>query len=90
MQEVTTQNFNEEVKNSEIPVVVDFSATWCPPCRILKPYLEDLNNNSEGKFKVVVVDIDASPELADEYNISGIPTVLVFKNGETNRDARFV
>ena len=90
MQEVTTQSFNEDVKQSAIPVIVDFNAEWCGPCRILKPYLEDLNDNANGQYKVVSVNIDVSPELADEYNIAGIPTVLVFKNGETDKDARFV
>ena len=90
MQEVTTQSFNEEVKQSDIPVIVDFNAEWCGPCRALKPYLEELSLNADGKYKVVSVNIDASPELADEYNIAGIPTVLVFKNGETDKDARFV
>ena len=90
MQEVTVETFEQEVKQSDIPVLVDFSAQWCGPCRVLKPYLEGLANTADGKYKVVMVDIDKSPELADEYNVAGIPTVLVFKNGATDKDARFV
>ena len=78
--ELTNGEFESFIKGGT--VLIDFFAEWCPPCKALKPYLEDLNDSANGEFKVVCVNIDDTPELADQYNISGIPTVLVFKNGE--------
>lgn len=82
MQNVTAENFQQEVKDSPVPVLVDFWATWCGPCRALKPVLNEMAGEADGQYKVVGVDIDECQDLASEYNISAIPTVLVFKNGE--------
>ncbi len=77
----TTANFENEVLNSDVPVLVDFWATWCMPCKMLAPTIEELAKNADG-YKVGKVDIDANPELAQKYRIMSIPTVLVFKNGK--------
>lgn len=79
---VTDTSFEQEVKNSSIPVLVDFWAPWCGPCRALAPVVEELASEYDGKVKVVKVNTDESLETAQNYHISGIPTLIVFKNGE--------
>ena len=79
---ITKDNFEAEVLHSEIPVLVDFFATWCGPCRMLAPTLEELKKDYEGRVKIVKIDVDAEPELAIRYRVSSIPTLLFFKNGE--------
>lgn len=85
---VTGETFEEQVKNSPVPVIVDFGASWCSPCRQSKPIFEALHQESNGKFKVVTVDIDECEGLASDHSVSAIPTVLIFKNGVET--ARFV
>lgn len=80
--EFTSANFTEEVLNSPIPVMVDFWATWCMPCKILAPTLEELAEEANGAYKVGKVNVDAEPALAAQFGIMNIPTVLVFKNGQ--------
>lgn len=82
MKQLTAADFDREVKQSPIPVLVDFWATWCGPCRALKPVLESLDNDANGQYKVVGVDVDECQDLASEYGVMSIPTVMVFKNGE--------
>ena len=82
----TTANFENEVLNSDIPVLVDFWATWCMPCKMLAPTIEELAKEANG-YKVGKVDIDKDPELAQKYRIMSIPTVLVFKNGKVAASA---
>ena len=77
----TTANFNEEVLQSDIPVLVDFWASWCMPCKMLTPVIEELAEEAEG-YKVGKVNVDEEPELARQYKVMSIPTFLVFKNGE--------
>lgn len=77
----TTANFNEEVLQSDIPVLVDFWASWCMPCKMLTPVIEELAEEAEG-YKVGKVNVDEEPELARQYNVMSIPTVLVFKGGQ--------
>lgn len=79
---VTEQNFNEEVLQCELPVLVDFWAPWCGPCRMLAPMVEQVAEEQAGKVKVVKVNIDEEPALAEQFNISTIPTLMVFKGGE--------
>lgn len=78
----TTENFETEVLGSDVPVLVDFWATWCMPCRMLAPVIEEIASENEGKIKVGKVNVDENPDLARKYHVMSIPTVLVFKNGE--------
>ena len=80
--ELTSTNFTEEVLNPNIPVMVDFWATWCMPCKMLAPILEELSQEANGAYKVGKVNVDAEPALAAQFGIMNIPTVLVFKNGQ--------
>lgn len=80
--EVTDSSFEQEVKNSEIPVVVDFWAPWCGPCRKISPIIDEIAEEFQGKVKIVKVNTDENLRTAQEYSISGIPSILIFKNGE--------
>jgi thioredoxin 1 len=79
---LTDQNFDEEVLKSPLPVVIDFTATWCGPCKALAPIIDQLAEELDGKVKVAKVDIDDCPLTAGKWGVRGVPTVLVFKNGE--------
>ena len=79
---ITEQNFDEEVMRAKVPVLVDFWATWCGPCRMLAPIIEELAKKYDGKVKVGKVNVDEERELALQFGVSSIPTVLVFQNGE--------
>ena len=82
---ITSQNFEEEVLKSEKPILIDFWATWCGPCRRQAPVVEEL---AEAEYEVGKVDVDKEPSLAQQYKIMSIPTLLVFKGGKET--ARFV
>lgn len=79
---VTDSNFEEEVLKSKIPVMVDFWAEWCGPCKMIGPIVDELSKEYEGKAKVVKVDVDNNPVAASNNGIRNIPTILFFKNGE--------
>ena len=83
----TTENFEAEVLNSNIPVLVDFYADWCGPCKMMMPVVEKMAETYEGKVKVGKVNSDEEGELAQKYNIMSIPSFLVFKNGEVINSA---
>jgi thioredoxin 1 len=80
--ELTDANFEAEVLKSSVPVLVDFTATWCGPCRVLAPIVEGLADEFAGKYKVGKLDIDDAPGVTQKYGVRGVPTVMVFKGGE--------
>jgi thioredoxin 1 len=79
---VTNENFEQEVLNSDLPVLVDFWAEWCGPCRMIGPVVEEIAKDLEGKLKVGKVNVDEAQELAGQYRIMSIPSLLLFKGGE--------
>jgi len=79
---ITKQNFEAEVLNSEIPVLVDFWAVWCGPCRMIAPAVEEIAEEYAGKVKVGKVNVDDEPELAAKFGIASIPTLMVFEGGK--------
>ena len=79
--QIAEKEFDQEVLQSDIPVLVDFWAAWCGPCRMLSPVISEISDEAEG-FKVVGVDVDKSPDIARRYKVFSIPTLLVFRNGE--------
>lgn len=86
--EFTDQNFEQEVLKSDVPVLVDFWAEWCMPCKMLTPTIEKLAKEYAGKVKVGKVDTDSNRDTAIKFSISNIPTVILFRNGQASQ--RFV
>lgn len=79
---VTEENFEDEVIGASQPVVVDFTAVWCAPCKMLEPVVKELANEWEGKARVVKLDVDHAPNLAMQYQVMGVPTLMLFSQGE--------
>lgn len=79
---VTDASFEDDVLKAQGPVLVDFWAPWCGPCKMIAPILEELAEEYGDKLKVCKLDVDANPATAPKYNIKGIPTLIIFKNGE--------
>ena len=79
---ITKENFENEVLKSDIPVLVDFWATWCGPCRMLAPIIEEIAEEQAGKLKVGKIDVDQQPELAMAFRVASIPTLILFKDGK--------
>ncbi len=80
--EFTDDNFDEEVLRSDLPVLVDFFAEWCGPCKMLAPIIDELAGEYEGKVKIGKLDIDANPKTAEKYGVQSIPTLILFKGKE--------
>ncbi len=80
--ELTDQTFESEVLQSSVPVLVDFWAPWCGPCRMIAPIIEELARDNSGAIKVAKINIDDSPNVAASYGVSSIPTLMLFKGGE--------
>lgn len=81
-QKITEAEFEAEVLKSAIPVVVDFWAEWCGPCKMMLPFIDELANDYEGKAKVLKMNVDEAGDVPTQYNIRNVPTLLFFKNGE--------
>ena len=88
--EVTDATFDDEVLNSDIPVLVDFWAEWCGPCKMIAPIVSDLSDEYEGRMKVTKLDVDANPQAALKYGVRGIPTLLIFKGGSLKPEKTIV
>ena len=80
--ELNQDNFETEVLNSDLPVLIDFGATWCGPCKMLDPIVEELAAELQGKVKVVHVDIDSNQDITVQFNVMGVPTLLLVKDGQ--------
>ncbi len=80
--ELTEKDFEAEVLQSDRPVLIDFWAPWCSPCRVISPVIEELAHENSGDLKVVKVNVDEAPRLASSYGINSIPTLMIFKGGE--------
>ena len=78
----TDATFDAEVRQSDVPVVVDFWAPWCEPCKQIGPALEELSNEMDGKVKIVKVDVDENPNAAAQLGVRGIPALFIFKDGD--------
>ena len=79
---VNEDNFQAEVLDSKLPVIVDFTAVWCGPCKMLDPVVEELGKELDGIIRIAKLDVDNNPNLAMQYQVMGVPTLMLFKNGE--------
>ncbi len=80
--EITDDNFDAQAMQSALPVLIDFTATWCPPCRAIAPHVEAIANAYEGRVRVGTCDVDANPELTAKLDVRSMPTLIMFKQGQ--------
>ena len=78
---VTDTSFENDVTNSKIPVLLDFWAAWCGPCNMIAPMLDDISNDYAGRIKICKMDVDDNPSTPNKFNVRGIPTLIIFKDG---------
>ena len=79
---ITDSNFDEEIKNSKVPILVDFWAEWCGPCKQIGPILEDIGEVKKDKLKILKLNIDENPQIPQKFGVRGIPTLMLFKDGK--------
>ena len=79
---LTSKNYNDEVEKAQVPVLIDFWATWCGPCKMMMPVVEEIAKENEGKIKVCKVNVDEEPELASKFDVMSIPTFVAIKDGK--------
>ena len=79
---ITDSNFDEEIKNSKVPILVDFWAEWCGPCKQIGPILEDIGEVKKDKLKILKLNIDENPQTPQKFGVRGIPTLMLFKDGK--------
>ena len=79
---INEKSFESEVVNSELPVLIDFWAEWCGPCKEIAPILDEINNEMDDKIKIVKLNIDKNPNIPNKYGVQSIPTLIIFKKGE--------
>ena len=84
-QTITESHFDAEVLQADVPVLVDFFTSWCGPCKRFAPVIEDLAAEADGRFKVVKVDAEKEPALADRFQVNSVPTLLIFRGGEAKK-----
>jgi len=79
---ITDSNFDEEIKNSQVPILVDFWAEWCGPCKQIGPILEDIGETKKDKLKILKLNVDENPQTPQKFGVRGIPTLMLFKDGK--------